>query len=205
MKILNLTLLNLTLLAAPAMAQITLDAEHGAIDYGGKKIPAAQAQSPAGSPWMAFRPACSQLDSVVQADGQVFYGVQMPDGPMGWLWTFQPGEVADRTQALDILAGYGVCKSGTAEDGTIDVPIIYTKDLPQNLVAQPSALPTGDVQQTAIDTASRFRGLVLSGLAAFGLAVVGGALFLRRKDDSTQQMAEMTTQNDDDHDIFREV
>lgn len=161
-------------IAAPANAQ-QLDGH--AVNYGGVLIPVSQAKPPAGSEWLAFRPRChDQMVSEVQASGEVFWGVPTPDGRMGWLYSLPH---MPREEALAELSAMGVCKSGTEADGTVAVPIVFTKDLPEASVALPTATPVGNVRQVP-DTPTGGQsplmliggGVAMAAIAGFGLALV---------------------------------
>lgn len=169
-------------IAAPAQAQVLTGDR--SIDYGGVVIPATQAKSPAGADWVAFRPACRQLNAYVDpASNLVNWGVQMPDGQMAIFLTL---DNLPQQQAHLELQAAGVCKFGTQADGVVDVPIIYTRDLPANLIAQPTATTTGTVDPTAVvGPPNSLRNLLLMGLVAAGLGGLAIA-FMRSQDKGTE-------------------
>ncbi|MDA0269059.1 MAG: hypothetical protein O3A14_19390 [Cyanobacteria bacterium] len=101
------------------------------ITFGGVAIPGPQAQPPAGHDDIAFRPACTQLVSVYQANGLNAFTVPLPDGTirtLAELPQMSPG------QAHAWLDSSGLCKVGG-----IDVPILFTDQLPQQQTARVSA------------------------------------------------------------------
>lgn len=126
----------LSLLAAPALGQqLTGDR---AVQYNGQTIPAHQAQSPAGeiNSDIAFRPGCFQLVPVVQANGNTAWTLQLP----GEIRTMKelPSTWADSDAIADLSAS-GLCKFGSEADGVVRVPIIYTNQLPESVIAEPTA------------------------------------------------------------------
>jgi hypothetical protein len=101
------------------------------ITFGGVTIPGPQAQPPAGHDDIAFRPACTQLVAVYQANGLNAFTVPLPDGTirtLAELPQMSPG------QAHAWLDSSGLCKVGG-----IDVPILFTDQLPQQQTARVSA------------------------------------------------------------------
>jgi hypothetical protein len=181
------------LVATPALAQrLTGDR---AIDYGGEIIPATQAKSPAGADNVAFRPACRQLTPQVDpVSGQVKWTIQMPDGQVALLYTL---ENLPEQQAHMELQAAGVCKFGTQADGVVDVPIIYTQDLPVEAIARPSAERTGTVAPTtAVRQPNSLRNLLLMGLVAAGL---GGLAYAFMQSQEKGSDAPSKPSGDNDH------
>lgn len=101
------------------------------VEYGGIHIPGHQAQPPAGHPDIAFRPACNQVDPVLQANGLVAHTIPLPDGGLRILHEMPP---MDGTQATLHLDGMGLCKIGGDT-----VPIVMSSQLPQRSIARVSA------------------------------------------------------------------
>ena len=99
--------------------------------YGGVSIPGPQAQPPAGHPDIAFRPACSQVGAVYQANGLVAHTIPLPDGGIRILREMPPMDGGKVVRELDTA---GLCKVGG-----IDVPIIFTDQLPQQSIGQVAA------------------------------------------------------------------
>ena len=182
-------------IAAPAQAQ-RLDAH--AVDYGGVLIPVAQAKPPAGSDWLAFRPRChDQMVPEVQPNGEVFWSVPTPEGRMGRLYSlpYMPQE-----EALAELSSMGICKSGTEEDGTVAVPIVFTADLPQTSVAMPTATPgVRQVPDTPTGGSSPLA-LIAGGAAMAAIAGVGMVLLNRQKKEEPT-----ATEHPDYVDPFKEI
>lgn len=152
-------------------AQVKLDGT-SAVDFGGVRIPQSQAQPPAANEWLAFRPGCSQLNAnVIQigdSPGFVEYSVVMPDGAKKVLAVLE--DVLPEPQAHMELGAMGICKTGTAADGTVNVPLVYADDIPQSLIAAPTADATGqDPLPTPVDGGPPW--LTLS-LGALGIAVI---------------------------------
>lgn len=168
----------LAVLAIAASAEAQMLNGTSAISYGDITIPAFQAQPPAGHPDIAFRPACRQLNVVGQANGMTAYTLWMPDGQTRVL--YEVDETVDFMSALSMLAEYGICKSGGIADGVIDVPIIYTSQLPMTQVVQPSVEPinsnTNNLVEPASSTAPQGDAGGIMGLGIGG--VVAGAMFL---------------------------
>lgn len=181
MKRIALLTMALAAIAAPVHAQRI---EGQAVDFGGVLIPLAQAKPPAGNEWLAFRPRChDQMVSEVQPSGEVYWGVPTPDGRMGWLYSLPHLPQED---ALAELANMGICKSGTEADGTVAVPIVFAKDLPQSAVATPSATPSGrrDVPDSPTGGSSPL-GLIAGGVAMAAIAGFGMAVMNRQRKEPT--------------------
>jgi hypothetical protein len=102
-----------------------------ALTFGGVTIPGPQAQPPAGHDDIAFRPACSQVGLVLQANGKVAHTIPLPDGTLRTLVEMPPMTAADAAREMDAM---GLCKVGG-----IDVPVIFTDQLPQQQTARVSA------------------------------------------------------------------
>lgn len=184
---------------APSNAQ-QLDGH--AVDYGGVQIPVAQAKPPAGNEWLAFRPRChDQMVAEVRPSGEVWWGVPTPDGRMGWLYSLPQ---MPREEALAELSSMGVCKSGTEADGTIAVPIVFTKDLPESAVALPTATPMRHVPDTPTGGQSPLMliggGAAMAAIAGFGLTLVNR----ERKGYPTATVAP-EHQADPVDDLFKEI
>ena len=111
------------------------------VNYGGLSIPGPQAQPPAGHDDIAFRPACNQVGAMMQANGLVAHTINLPDGSLRTLVEMPPMSGADAVREMDAM---GLCKVGG-----IDVPIIFTNQLPQQSIAQ----VTASVAEAAPDVA----------------------------------------------------
>lgn len=185
-------------IAAPAQAQrLTGDR---AIDYGGIVIPASQALAPAGADHIAFRPACRQLNAYSNEQaGITNWGFQMPDGLLEILYTL---DTMDEQRAHLELQAAGVCKFGTTTDGVVDVPIIYTRDLPVEAIAQPTAASTGTVTPTdVVGEPNSLRNLLLMGLVAAGIGGTAYAFMQSR----TQSDATPPPRQGSDNDPFDHI
>lgn len=106
------------------------------VSYGNSSIPASQALPPAGFNEIAFRPACDQLAPVLQADGTTAWTLAMPDGQIKTMAQYPPMETPMAWAWLD---ADGLCKIGGDQ-----VPIVYTRQLPQQSIIQPAQLVPGD-------------------------------------------------------------
>lgn len=186
MKAPALAAVTLLLLSTPANAQrLTGDR---AIDYGGIVIPATQAKAPAGAPQIAFRAACRQLAPVATTTGEVDWTIQMPDGQVVTLYTLD--NLPEHQAHLELQAA-GICKFGTLADGVVDVPIIYTQDLPVEVIAQPTASTTGMVAPTSTAAQPRsIRNLLLMGLLAAGLGGTAYAFMSSREKPAASRPTE---------------
>ena len=189
-------------IAAPAQAQkLTGDR---AIDYGGVVVPASQALSPAGADHIAFRPACFQLNAYSNEQaGMTNWGFQMPDGLMEILYVL---DTMPEQQAHLELQAAGICKFGSAADGVVEVPIIYTRDLPVTTLAAPTATATatGMATPTAIvGKPNSLRNLLLMGLVAAGLG--GTAYAFMQSRDGTAPTAAPRAKQSDENDPFGHI
>ena len=186
--------LALSAIATAAQAQRLSGTQ--AIQYGDITIPAFQAQPPAGHNDIAFRPACRQINPIAQANGFTAYALYMPDGMTRVLYEVESEtSIAD---ALAMLGDYGICKSGSELDGVIDVPIIYTSQLPQSQLASPEAVPVDQgrdddddsILPTQVDgDAGGVMGLAWGG-GAFALIFIGYRCFTGRKQNKNTPIDE---------------
>lgn len=187
--------------AAPVQAQ---QLDNHAVDYGGVLIPVAQAKPPAGNEWLAFRPRChDQMVAEVRPSGEVWWGVPTPDGRMGWLYSLpqMPTE-----EALAELANMGVCKSGTEADGTIAVPIVFTKDLPESAVVLPTATPVSNVREVPDTPTGGQSPLMLIGGGVAMAAITGFGFALINRQRKEGPVATVSEEHADPiNDIFRGV
>ena len=115
------------------------------IQYGDIVIPASQAQSPAGHDDIGFRPACRQLVPILQANNTTAWTLQLPDGQTRILEELPPTWSAERAHVE--LNSAGLCKHGTVADGVVDVPIIYTADLPADVLPTPMVAPIAEGEE----------------------------------------------------------
>ena len=129
---------------------------------GGHQIPTAQAMPPAGHNDLGFRPACTQLQEIGQANGLTAWAISLPDGGRRVLAEYEPMATS---LAYSYLDASGLCKVGGA-----DVPIVWASQLPQRSTARPTA---SVVAPNPIDEPSTpwWRANALSILA--GLAMAG--------------------------------
>lgn len=102
------------------------------IHFGGVTIPSQQTLSPATAEDIAFRPACSQLVPM-QMDNTVFWTVTMSDGERRELTAYAP---MPEQSAHFWLDAEGICKINGVE-----VPLVYTEQVPQRQVAQVTTTP----------------------------------------------------------------
>ncbi|NJN22040.1 MAG: hypothetical protein HC812_13730 [Leptolyngbya sp. RL_3_1] len=134
-----------------------------ALTYGGITIPGPQAQPPAGHPDIAFRPNCPQVGAMMQANGLVAHTINLPDGTIRVLAEMPPMDGAKVVRELDTA---GLCKVGG-----IDVPLIFTDQLPQKTIARISA-SAGDAPPV-VTIASEAGGLPLVPIGLGALLVAG--------------------------------
>ncbi|MBD1917177.1 MULTISPECIES: hypothetical protein [Cyanophyceae] len=126
------------LLAAPAFGQV--EARYGSYTLpDGKVIPEGQNRPPATHDAIAFRPNCEQVAPVGQTNGTTAWVLNMPDGAARILATY-PADL-DGFEAKRYLSNDGLCAWGGVE-----VPIIYTAQLPQQQQALQVSNPTGTVE-----------------------------------------------------------
>jgi|GEM_PF-1234559 len=125
--------IRLAFLIAGAIALIQSPAISTDINFGGVTIPSQQTLSPAGHEDIAFRPACTQLVPI-QRGNTVFWTVTLSDGNQRVLQHFPP---LSQKEAFFELDAYGLCKIGGVE-----VPLVYTSQVPQRQVAQVTTSPT---------------------------------------------------------------
>lgn len=136
--------------------------------FGDITIPAHQALPPAGFSQVAFRPACPQLVPVLQANGLTAWTLPMPDGANLTLLELEP---MDEARAHITLDSYGLCKVG----GDM-VPIIYSRQVPQQDVLAPTLAPTATVAAVASSAESAPAPASGSGNGLIGM--VAGSLLL---------------------------
>ena len=101
------------------------------IMVGGHQVPTAQAMPPAGHEDIAFRPACTQLQEIGQANGLTAWAISLPDGGRRVLAEYEPMATS---LAYSYLDASGLCKVAGA-----DVPIVWASQLPQRSTARPTA------------------------------------------------------------------
>lgn len=102
------------------------------INFGGVTIPSQQTLSPAGHDDIAFRPSCDQLIPIQQGD-KVFWTITLSDGQQRVLQHFPP---LSQQEAYWELDAYGICKIGG-----VNVPLVYTAQVPQRQVATVTTTP----------------------------------------------------------------
>lgn len=148
-------------IAAPALAQV--EQRYGSYTMpDGSIIPEGQNRPPAGHASIAFRPSCDQVAPVGQG-GTTAWVLNMPDGAARTLATYPAG--LDAFEAKRYLANDGLCAWGG-----VDVPIIYTAQLPRQQQAQQISTLQG-----VVDGADRpARNWVGVGVGALLLAGVAG-------------------------------
>lgn len=150
-------------IAAPALAQV--EARFGSYTMpDGSVIPEGQNRSPAGHDAIAFRPNCDQVAPVGQGNSTA-WALNMPDGRPLILAEYPLG--IEGFEARRYLANDGLCAWGGVE-----VPIIYTVQLPQQQKAQQVSNPQGIADQADGST----RNWVGVGLGALLLAGVAGVV-----------------------------
>ena len=124
------------LVAAPALAQV--EQRYGSYTMpDGRVIPEGQNRPPAGHDGIAFRPNCDQVAPVSSGTGTAWV-LNMPDGNVKVLATYP---ALDGFEARRYLANDGLCAWGGVE-----VPIIYTAQLPRQQQAQQVSNPQGVVE-----------------------------------------------------------
>ena len=144
--------------------------------YGGLSIPGPQAQPPAGHDDIAFRPGCHQVGAMMQGNGLVAHTINLPDGSLRILVEMPPMSGADAVREMDAM---GLCKVGG-----IDVPIIFTTQLPQQSIARVTAsVSTAAPEVTGAEEIPG--GLPLVPLAIGAVLVIGvglvGGLYVRNR------------------------
>lgn len=181
-------LLLLSLVLLPSTPALALDPFRPgeAYSYNGAIIPSQQTLSPAGHEDIAFRPACSQVNEVLQANGFTAYTVNLPDSTVRILNEMTP---APRSAAEFELDAAGLCKIG----GEV-VPIVFFSQLPEASVVQPEVSGTPgesiDPQQSSEVGVNWW--MVLSGfvvLAAAGCGLVG--IFFKAQSSKPQNTSEV--------------
>ena len=108
------------------------------VNYGGVTIPSQQTLSPATAKNIAFRPACTQLVPIEQGN-HIFWTVTMADNKRIELAAYSRMSTQEAHFWLD---AEGICKINGVE-----VPLVYTEQVPQRQVAQVTTtpeLPAGD-------------------------------------------------------------
>ena len=143
------------------------------ITFGGVAIPGPQAQPPAGHPDIAFRPACDQVGAVLQANGLVAHTIPLPDGSIRTLVEMPPMDGAKVVRELDTA---GLCKVGG-----IEVPIIFTDQLPQKTIGQVAARVSDGPPVATVATEGGGFSWGTVALLAGGVAVSLGVLVLMGK------------------------
>ena len=132
-----------------------------AIDLGGVTIPSQQTLSPAGHDYIAFRPACSQVKPVQQENGRAAWTVTMGDNQMVILDIY---DLMPEEKAHFWLDANGHCKINGVE-----VPMVYTSQVPERQVATPEVTPTMTTEPAAIASSSAEGGLPM--VVTFGVGV----------------------------------
>ena len=143
------------------------------VTYGDITIAGQQAQPPAGHDDIAFRPACTQLSSTLIDSGIVEHAINLPDGQVRILATYEQMPI---DKAYLYLDAEGLCKTGP---DAIAVPIIYADQLPQQSVVTgtttPSSIAPNQIDPVTTPGTGGLGGLILG---ALGLAVIGGIFYL---------------------------
>lgn len=163
------------LIAGAAVALAQLPAIANDIEFGGVTIPSQQTLSPATHDDIAFRPACSQLVPI-QREQTVFWTITLSDGAQRTLYTFPPIATEDAYLYLDT---YGLCKLGG-----VDVPLVYTSQVPQRAIATVTTTPTmgrdiseaGQAVQTVTPQQPESESMPLWLVAAGGVVLIGCAV-----------------------------
>lgn len=161
------------------------------VSFGDTTIAGQQAQPPAGHDDIAFRPSCGQVMATLQANGQVAHSIHLPDGKTRILAEYDHMPVDKAHLYLD---AEGLCKTGP---DAIEVPIIYSHQLPEQAIAQVTAAPSdvgsgADIDTgtglSARDAASAGGGLAMLLLGAVALAVIGsGFVWLTQRQPGRQE------------------
>jgi hypothetical protein len=152
------------LVAAPALAQV--EQRFGSYTMpDGKVIPEGQNRAPAGHDAIAFRPNCDQV-APVSSNGGTAWVLNMPDGAARVLADYPAG--LDAFEAKRYLSNDGLCSWGGVE-----VPIIYTVQLPRQQQAQQVSNPQGVVEAGSDRASANWVGV---GLGAMLLAGVAGVV-----------------------------
>lgn len=151
------------------------------VTVGDITIEGQQAQPPAGHNDIAFRPACSQLASTLTESGVVEHAVNLPDGQVRVLATYESMPIDKAHLFLD---AEGICKVGA---DAVVVPIIYSDQVPEQSVASATASASNPSGSSAIEPPSSggMGGMVMGAIA---LAVVGAGfcLFTQRRGSPIQ-------------------
>ncbi|MGB3310282.1 MAG: hypothetical protein WBG32_08560 [Nodosilinea sp.] len=151
------------LLAAPAWGQV--EARYGSYTLpDGQVIPEGQNRPPAGHDEIAFRPNCDQVAPVSSSTGTAWV-LNMPDGAARTLADYPAG--LDAFEARRYLANDGLCAWGGVE-----VPIIYTAQLPRQQQAQQVSNPTGTVEDGSDRPSANWVGVGIGALVLAGVAGV---------------------------------
>jgi hypothetical protein len=150
-----------------------------AVTYGGVTIPGQQAQPPAGHPDIAFRPACEQVGTVLQANGLVAYTLALPDNTIRILKELEP---MDLTQAHLWMDSEGLCKIQGAE-----VPIIYSDQVPRQATARITASATGAAPPPEVPSSGNNLLLPLLGGGVLLAAIAIGIVTMRKSPSPGQR------------------
>lgn len=151
------------LLAAPVWGQV--EQRYGSYTMpDGRVIPEGQNRPPAGHDAIAFRSNCDQVAPVSSSSGTAWV-LNMPDGAARVLATYPAA--LDAFEAKRYLANDGLCAWGGVE-----VPIIYTAQLPRQQQAQQVSNPTGIVEGSSDRPSANWVGVGLGALVLAGVAGV---------------------------------
>lgn len=150
------------LLAAPVWGQV--EQRYGSYTLpNGDVIPEGQNRPPAGHDAIAFRPNCEQVAPVGQTNGTTAWVLNMPDGAARVLAEYPAG--LDSFEAQRYLSNDGLCAWGGVE-----VPIIYTAQLPQQQQALQVSNPTSTVEGDGDRLSANWVGVGAGALLLAGVA-----------------------------------
>lgn len=151
-------------IAAPALGQV--EARYGSYTMpDGSVIPEGQNRPPAGHDAIAFRPNCEQVAPVGQTNGTTAWVLNMPDGVARILAEYP--SALDAFEAQRYLSNDGLCAWGGVE-----VPIIYSAQLPQQQQAQQVSNPTSTEEGDGDRPSANWVGVGAGALLLAGVAGV---------------------------------
>ena len=136
--------------------------------FNGFVIPSQQTLPPATAPYLAFRPACEQLQPVEQANGLTAWTVPQPVGQGVIIISEQPSGLS-ATQAHLYADADGACKLNGVE-----VPIVAAEALPKPLL--PDAQVAVQVAEEVLSSEFIVGNQVYVGVGFIAIALILGAI-----------------------------
>ena len=141
--------------------------------FNGLTIPSQQTLPPATAPYLAFRPACEQLQPIEQANGFTAWTVPQPVGQGVIIISEQPTELSS-TQAHLYADADGACKLNG-----IEVPIVAADALPKPLL--PDTEVSVQLSEEVLGSTFIVGNQVYVGIAFLAIALVLGCIAIFAK------------------------